>query len=482
MNDIGMLIEGRAAKAEGGDAFERRSPITDEVVTRAPAAKAADAVAAVEAASAAFKDWSELGPNARRAILLKAADLLQSRAPDFARLMTAETGSTTGWGMFNAILGAGHLREAACLTTSVAGEVIPSDKPGNLALAIRVPAGVCVGIAPWNAPVILGVRAIAMALACGNTVILKASEACPATHRLIGEVLNEAGVPPGVINVLTNAPADAAEVVEALVTHPKVRRVNFTGSTRVGRIIGELCGRHLKPALLELGGKAPLVVLDDADLDAAVAAAAFSAFMNQGQICMSAERIIVHEAIADAFVEKFRAKAATITAGQPEGGAHILGSLVSRAAMGHIETLLADALAKGGKVISGGKADGAFMDATIVDHVTPEMAIYTEESFGPSVSVIRVKDDEEAIRVANDTEYGLSAAVFSLNINRALSVAKRIESGICHINGPTVADEPQMPFGGVKASGYGRFGGKGAISEFTDLRWITIESKQHYPF
>ena len=482
MNDVAMLIEGRAAGALAGDVFERRNPIDESVVTRAPAAKTADANAAVEAAAAAFPAWSQLGPNPRRKLLLKAADLVEARAQDFARLATAETGATTGWGMFNAMFAAGLLREAASMTTQITGEIVPSDKPGALALAMRVPAGVCVGIAPWNAPVILGMRAIAIPLACGNTVILKASESCPATHRLIGEVLHDAGLPPGVVNVVTNAPADAAEVVEALIVHPKVRRVNFTGSTRVGRIVGELCGRHLKPALLELGGKAPLIVLDDADLDAAVDGAAFSAFMNQGQICMSAERVIVHEKVADAFVEKFKAKAARITAGHPGEGKHILGSVVSRDAMGHVERLLADARAKGGQVICGGVATGAFMDATIVDHVTPAMSIYSEESFGPSVSVVRVKDDEEAIRVANDTDYGLSAAVFCRDINRAISVAQRIESGICHINGPTVQDEPQMPFGGVKASGYGRFGGKAGINEFTDLRWITIENQQHYPF
>ena len=319
------------------------------------------------------------------------------------------------------------------------------------------------------------------ALACGNTVILKASEACPATHRLIGEVLREAGLPAGVVNVVTNAPEHAAEVVEALIAHPKVRRVNFTGSTRVGRLIGELSGRNLKTCLLELGGKAPLIVLDDADLDAAVDAAAFSAFMHQGQICMSAERVIVQEAVADAFIEKFRAKAAKLTAGDASAG-HILGSVISREAMAHVDQLLADARAKGGAVLSGGVSNGVYMDATIVDRVTPEMRIYGEESFGPSVSVIRVSSDEEAIRVANDTDYGLSSAVFSRDVNRALAMAKRIEAGICHINGPTVQDEPQMPFGGVKGSGFGRFGGKAGIAEFTDLRWITIETDQHDPF
>ncbi|MEO6380267.1 MAG: aldehyde dehydrogenase family protein, partial [Caulobacteraceae bacterium] len=221
--------------------------------------------------------------------------------------------------------------------------------------------------------------------------------------------------------------------------------------------------------------------LDDANLDDAVAGAAFSAFMHQGQICMSAERIIVQDSIADAFIAKFKAKAETLTAGDPREGKHILGAVVSVEAMDRVVHLVQDAASKGAKVVCGGSSNGAIMDATIVDHVKPHMAIYSEESFGPSVSVIRVKDEAEAVKIANDTEYGLSAAVYSTNINRAISVARQIESGICHINGPTVSDEPQMPFGGVKSSGYGRFGGTAGINEFTDLRWITIETDQHYP-
>ena len=479
--DIGLLIGDQNVGAQGGATFDRKDPVTGETATRAAAAKAADAVAAADAAAAAFPAWSKVGPNARRALLNKAADILQAKAGEFGELLVKETGATKGWGGFNAFLAAGMLREAAAMTTQITGETIPSDKPGNLAMSIRVPAGVSLGIAPWNAPVILGVRSIAMPLACGNTVILKASEACPATHRLIGQVMLEAGFPAGVVNVVTNAPEDAGEVVNALIAHPAVRRVNFTGSTRVGKIIAETCGRYLKPVLLELGGKAPFIVLNDANLDDAVAGAAFSAFMHQGQICMSAERIIVQENIADAFVEKFRAKAATLTAGDPREGKHILGAVVSVEAMERVVHLVQDAAAKGAKVVVGGSANGAIMDATIVDHVKPHMAIYSEESFGPSVSVIRVKDEAEAVKIANDTEYGLSAAVYSTNINRAISVAKQIESGICHINGPTVSDEPQMPFGGVKSSGYGRFGGTAGINEFTDLRWITIETDQHYP-
>jgi acyl-CoA reductase-like NAD-dependent aldehyde dehydrogenase len=337
------------------------------------------------------------------------------------------------------------------------------------------------GIAPWNAPVILGVRAVAAPLACGNTVILRSSEVCPKTHSLIIEVMNEAGFPKGVVNLLSNAPEDAPKIVKALIAHPAVKRVNFTGSSRVGKEIAKLCAEHLKPVLLELGGKAPLVVLADADIDAAVDAAIFGAFANQGQICMSTERLIVDESVADAFVGKLAKRAAALPSGDPRGHV-VLGSLVNLAAAERMDELIGDAKAKGASVAAGGKRNGSIVEATIVDHVTPAMRIYKEESFGPVKPVIRVKDDEEAIRVANDTEYGLSSAVFSRDVQRALRVAKRIESGICHINGPTVHDEGQMPFGGVKASGYGRFGGKAVIAEFTDLRWITIEGPQHYPF
>jgi acyl-CoA reductase-like NAD-dependent aldehyde dehydrogenase len=330
--------------------------------------------------------------------------------------------------------------------------------------------------------VILGVRAIATPLACGNTVVLKASETCPRTHALIGAAFHEAGLPDGVVNVITNNLPDAPAVVEALIAHPAIRRVNFTGSTRVGRIIAELCARQLKPVVLELGGKAPLLVLHDADLAEAVKAAAFGAFMNQGQICMSTERIIVVDAIADEFIALFSAKAKTLVAGDPREGKTPLGAVVDLHAAQHVHDLVGDALRHGAKVAAGGDGAGVLMPATVVDYVTPAMRLYREESFGPVVAVIRVKDEEAAIAAANDSEYGLSASVFSRDIARALSVARRIQSGICHINGPTVHDEAQMPFGGVKASGYGRFGGQAGVAEFTDLRWITIETQGgHFP-
>jgi acyl-CoA reductase-like NAD-dependent aldehyde dehydrogenase len=483
MNQVKLLINGNEVAAASSRTFDRTNPLTGEVASRAAAASAADAIAAADAAAAAFPAWSSLGPSKRRARLLRAADVLQSRAEDFTRLMMEETGATGPWAGFNVMLAAGMLREAASMTTQIAGEVIPSDVPGSLAMAVRQPAGVVLGIAPWNAPVILGTRAVAMPLACGNTAVLKASELCPAVHRMIGTCLQEAGLGDGVVNVVTNAPADASAVVEALVGHPAVRRVNFTGSTRVGRIIAEMAARHLKPVVLELGGKAPLVVLDDADLDAAVDGAAFGAFMHQGQICMSTERIVVDRAVADEFAKKLAAKAMALPAGDPRKGSVVLGSVVDKTACDRVQGLVADAVKKGAKVLAGGEVDGTIMQATVLDHVTPEMRIYGEESFGPVVTIVRVNGVDEAVRVANDTEYGLSSAVFGRDVARAINVARRIESGICHVNGPTVHDEAQMPFGGTKASGYGRFGGKAVIDEFTELRWITVQTEpRHYPF
>jgi benzaldehyde dehydrogenase (NAD) len=484
MSDLSMIINGLKVTAEKNATFERRNPLDGTVATRAPAASPGDAVMAVEAAAQAFKTWSETGPGERRMLLLKAAEKLEAKLPLFAEAVAAETGATGMWAGFNVMLAAGMIREAASLTTQVTGEVIPSDVPGSLAMGLRQPAGVVVGIAPWNAPIILGVRAIATPLACGNTVILKGSENCPRTHQLIIEAFQEAGFPPGVVNYLTNAPADAGAVVEALVSHPAVRRVNFTGSTKVGRIIAQTCAKYLKPVVLELGGKAPMVILDDADIDDAVNAAAFGCFANSGQICMSTERIVVDQKVADEFVRKFVAKAGVLPLGDPRKPEPVvLGSVIGMGTVDHCNALIDDALAQGAKLVCGAKAQNTLMPATVIDHVTPKMRIYHEETFGPVKCIVRVKDTQEAIACANDNEYGLAAAVFGRDIARAFNVARKIDSGICHVNAPTVHDEAQMPFGGVKGSGMGRFGGKAGIAEFTDLRWITVQtSPRHYPF
>jgi len=463
--------------------FTRLNPVTGAVASSAPAMRAADMPAIAARAAAAQAPWGAMGPNARRAVLNAAAVALEARKDDFVAAMMGEIGATAGWALFNLGLAASMVREAAALTTQIAGEVIPSDKPGCLAMALREPVGVILGIAPWNAPIILGVRAIAVPLACGNAVILKASEVCPRTHTLIIEAFAQAGFPEGLVQVVTNAPADAGDVVGALIDAPQVRRINFTGSTAVGRIIATRAAQNLKPCLLELGGKAPLLVLDDADLDEAVKAAAFGAFMNQGQICMSTERIIVADAVADEFAEKFRAKVATMAVGDPRDGTTPLGAVVDARTVAHCRALVDDALAHGATLLCGGDTThNVLMPAHVVDRVTPTMTLFRDESFGPVVAIIRARDEAHAIELANDSEYGLSAAVFTCDTARGLRIARQIRSGICHVNGPTVHDEAQMPFGGVGASGYGRFGGKAGIDSFTELRWITVETRPgHFP-
>ncbi len=475
MKTVDLLINGELVGASNNASFQRQNPITEEPATKAAAATVEDALRAADAAAAAFPEWSETPPKIRREILFSAANSLKERSDKIVEAMATEIGATKAWAMFNISLAADMLVEAASMTTQISGELIPSNRPGSLAMAVRQPVGVVLSIAPWNAPVILGVRSLAMPLACGNTVVMKTSEICPNTHLQILEALQEGGLPKGVLNGISNAPENASEIVEALIAHRAVRRINFTGSTRVGRVIAETAGRHLKPALLELGGKAPAIVLDDADLDHTVACIAFGAYMNQGQICMSTEKVIVDEKISDEFVAKLTEKVRTLKAGDPSEGKTPLGSVVDKAAAQRIERLIEDAVEKGAVLLAGGIVDGTLIGATLLDRVSPSMKIYHEETFGPVACIYRAGSIDEAVRVANDTEYGLSASVFGADSIRAMNVAKRIESGICHINGPTVHDEAQMPFGGVKESGYGRFGGKAGIDQFTELRWITIQ-------
>jgi acyl-CoA reductase-like NAD-dependent aldehyde dehydrogenase len=479
------LIGGDWRPSASGSTFERINPFTGEAVTVAAAAGRDDARAAAEAAANAFGAWSATPAEERARLLNAAGDLLDERARDIAATMTEECGATFGWGVFNSTLAAGMLRGAASLTGLVDGatEEIESGVPGLKALAVRQPAGVVLGMAPWNAPVILSTRAVAAPLAFGNTVILKASEKCPRVHAAVASVLHDAGLPPGVINFVVHSTDDAPDVVDELIAHPAVRRVNFTGSTAVGKIIALKCAEHFTPSVLELGGKAPFVVLSDADLANAAAAASFGSFMNSGQICMSTERIIADAAITDELGAKLAERASALTTGDPTDDSTQIGPLVDDASREHVLELIEDARAKGAKVLAGGEDLGNnVISPAVVAGVTPEMRLYGEESFGPVVAIIDANDEDDAIRIANDTKYGLSAAVFAGDPETGMAVARKIESGICHVNGSTVHDEPQMPFGGVKASGWGRFGGHFALAEFTDLRWLTVqEGGRHYP-
>jgi salicylaldehyde dehydrogenase len=478
-----LIIDNQSVAAKSGATFTRNHPHTGEVVTHAAAGGVEDALAAVNSAQTAFLGWRHSAPSERRRLLLKAADVLESKTPQFIEAMGAEVGASGLWAGFNVHLAAGVFREAASMVTQIQGETIPTDKPGTLSMTVRQPVGVILSIVPWNGPVVLAARAIAYPIACGNTVVFRASEASPKTHTLVADALVEAGFPPGVLNVVTNAPKDAPEVIDALIAHKAVRRINFTGSTRVGRIIAQKAATHLKRCLLELGGKSPQVVLDDANIDEAVKAAVFGSFLYQGQICMSTERLVVDESVADEFVAKFAARAKELVMGDPRvNPACVIGPMVASESGARLNAMIDDALAKGATLACGGKADGAIMPATIVDHVKPGMTIYGDETFGPITTVVRVKGVEEAVAVANDSDYGLSAAVFGRDVTRALDVAMRIESGSVHVNGSTVQNEAQAPYGGTKNSGYGKFDGRAVIDEFTELKWITIEpSVQQYP-
>jgi vanillin dehydrogenase len=316
-------------------------------------------------------------------------------------------------------------------------------------------------------------------------VVVKPSEDAPlACGYFVADVLREAGLPDGVLNVVSNDPRDAAEVAEALIAAPPVRVVNFTGSTATGRIIGALAARHLKPAVLELGGKNAIIVLEDADLDHAVSAAVFGVFMNAGQICMSGDRVLVHDALAAEFTERFAARVAALPHGAPTDPATVIGPLVSAAAARRVAGLVADAVGKGARVlVGGGEPDGALHPATVLTGVTPEMRLYHGEAFGPVCAVTGFADDEAAIALANDTEHGLACGVLTENATHGLAVARRLRTGIVHVNDQSVADEPQAPFGGVGASGHGRFGGRWGIESFTDTRWVTLATRHaHYPF
>ncbi|MFJ2239200.1 aldehyde dehydrogenase family protein [Streptomyces sp. NPDC087859] len=480
-----LFIGGKDEPAASGRRAEDVNPYTGEVYATVAAAGPEDVRRAVDAAEAAFPEWAALAPFARRAILLKAADLLDGKGDQVAELMAHEAGGTRPWAHFNVYLAANMLREAAAAVTAPRGEVLTAQEQGALGLAVREPVGVVAAFAPWNAPVILGVRAVAAPLAAGNTVVVKASEDAPIACALfVADVLREAGLPDGVLNVVTNAREDAAEIAEALIADERVRAVNFTGSTNVGRIIGEHAARHLKPAVLELGGKNSVIVLDDADVDYAVDAVTFSVFMNAGQICMSGDRILVHESLAEEFTRKFTAKTASLQAGDPNHPHTVVGPLVAASAAQRVAALVEDAVAKGAKVLTGGgKPDGAVHPATVLTDVPKDAEIYHAEAFGPVCVIETFSDDAAAVAVANDTENGLTCGIITENATHGLAVARGVRTGIVHINDQSVADEPQAPFGGFKASGYGRFGGRWGIEAFSNTRWVTIATQQaHYPF
>lgn len=475
-----MTVHRKTHAPEGLHVIERVSPTTGEIVSREEAHDLAACQRFAANAAAAFPDWSARPTTERAGLLNNVADILEQRVDELSATIIQEIAAPSEWARHNVTFAAETLRGAMTYADEVDRVEVLSDDEGITSRAVRTPCGVVLGIAPWNAPLILGVRAIAAPLLCGNTVLLKGNEFAPRTFQLFGDVLREAGIPENVARVFLNKAEDSEAIVDALIASPVVRRVNFTGSTRVGRRVAEICAKYLTRPLLELGGQAAMLVLDDADLEAAAKAALRGAYLNQGQICMSTERLIVADAVADELVNRIEAGRSLLKLGNPSMPDTDLGPVVSTAAAERLSGLISDAVSKGARLVGGGGIRDAFVEPTLLDDVEPEMRLFREEVFGPILSVTRVANDREAITVANDSEYGLAAAVFSSDPERAEAIAQQIHSGICHINRATVDDNPHAPFGGVKFSGYGRFGGRWALNEFTELRWITsVNSSRH---
>lgn len=479
-----MYIDGAWVTALDGDSYDDFNPYTGEVFARVPAGRRADAKRAVEAAAAAFPAWSRSLPSERQSLFLRAADILEKKKDEIIGFLAEETGCTFGFASFQAAFTPGLLREAAAQTHQANGEIIPSDLPDAFYMAIRQPVGVVAGIGPWNAPLILSLRSICMPIAYGNTAVLKPStEASISGGIVIAQVFHEAGFPKGVLNVVTNGPGKSGEIGDELIENPKVRRINMTGSSAVGRRLAEKAGRHLKRVALELGGQNPMIILRDADIDYAVNAAAFGAFLHQGQICMSTRRILIEKPIAASFTERFVKKVSGLKVGNPKDPETIVGPIINKAQLEDIKKNVEAAVRDGARVLCGAKIEGLCYYPTVLTNVKRGTPFSYEETFGPVVSITEVENEEQAIEIANETSYGLSASVITRDFNKGLAIAEHIESGIVHINDQTVHDEPQVPFGGIKDSGWGRFGGRAGLEEFTELRWISMQrSPRRYPF
>ncbi|KAK7185137.1 hypothetical protein DPSP01_000748 [Paraphaeosphaeria sporulosa] len=471
-NPVPLLINGQDIHHES--TFDVVSPGTGEVCWKAVSANADHATKAVHSAQAAFPSWSQTKPSTRSAILLKAADILEKSIEKYADCMMAEMGADRGAAQFFVTpLAIAMCRDIASRISSVCGSVPVVAKEGQSAMVWKEPYGVVLGVVAWNAPYVFGIRAAATAIATGNTTVIKSSEITPRCYYELGKAFKEAGLPDGVFNVVACKPEDAPVVVNTMIGHPAVRKVNFTGSAATGRKIARTCADHLKPILMELGGKNTAIVLEDADLEKAADECLAGGFLNAGQICMGTDRITVHTSIAPAFTQVLQQRLEALSKSSPSPP--IVSSAASRK---RLDNLVASALSSGARVIAGPQAQSSHPSPatflpTILADVPPTASLYHEEAFGPLVTLSSFATDADAIAFANSTEYGLHGAIFSRDLRRALSIAKKLEVGAVHINSMTVHDEPALPMGGVKGSGWGRFNAGEGMEEFLVRKVVT---------
>ncbi|HSA91636.1 MAG TPA: aldehyde dehydrogenase family protein [Terriglobales bacterium] len=475
-----LYIGGAWVESAGGVLFGDLNPATGELIGNIHQATGEDVERAIAAAYGARTSWANTPAAQRERILLKAADIAESQTAALVDLLITETGAAVGFAHFQVHLVTDFLRAMAGECRRITGETMPMLQPGQFSFSVRRPLGVVAGIGPFNAAMFLPLKKVAMALAAGNTFVLKPSEETPIVGLKIAEIFEAAGLPAGVLNVVSGPGPD---IVRQLIADPRVKLITFTGSDRVGRLLAAEAAKYFKRFVMELGGKNPFIVLKDADIDYAVDCAAFGTYIHQGQVCMASSRIIVEDAVYDEFCKKFVAKTKTVKVGDPRDPATVIGPIIRKSHCAFVDGHIEDAVAHGAKLLTGGTHEGPFYQPTVLAEVTPKMKVYHEETFAPVTSIIRVRDADQALEVANDTSYGLSSSVMTRDIDTALKFAERLEAGMVHINDCTLHDEPTAPFGGVKNSGFGRENGRCGIEEMTEVKWITIQQgKRPFPF
>ncbi|MEJ2157173.1 MAG: aldehyde dehydrogenase family protein [Desulfobacteraceae bacterium] len=479
MDTYQLFIKGKWVPAVSGETFDDMNPYTGECYAKVAKGDLGDVDKAMAAAFDARRPWSGTPPLEREKILSKAAAILEQKMLEFSQVLIQEGGGTVGKTMFEIYQTADLLRTAAADSKRILGDTFHTD-PTKLSFTTRRPWGTVVAISPWNFPLILAMYKVAYGLAAGNTVVLKPASETPVIGLKIGELFQEAGLLPGALNVVTGP---GHIIGDALIKDERCSYVAITGETKTGLHVAKTAAARMKKYTLELGGKNPLIVLSDVDMDFAVDTAAFSTFLHQGQICMSAGRVIVEEKIVEEFSRKLAAKAAGLSAGDPSDPSTVVGPLINDAQVKKVDRLVKDAVAKGADLIQGGKFDGRVYQPTVLAGINPAMRIYHEETFGPVASIISVADEKEALKVANDTEYGLSAALVTNDITKALYLADGLEAGMVHVNNGSIDADAPCPFGGCKSSGQGREGGRYSLESMTQIKWVTIQKGQkQYPF
>ncbi|NLY04188.1 MAG: aldehyde dehydrogenase family protein [Campylobacter sp.] len=483
MKEYKLYINGEHRSSGNGNVIDSINPNDGSVFAKVHMASKDDIELAIESAYQAQKKWAKTTPREKEAVLLKAADIFDNRRDDIEEILMKESGSTLAKCNFEIGVVSDILRVAAGEARRVNGETFVSNDEGVFSYSLRRPLGVIAGISPFNAPMILSSKKFAFAIAAGNSFVLKPSSQTPVCGLVFGEIFKEAGLPDGVLNII---PCKSSDLGDTFQKDKRVSMITFTGSTSVGRAIAKSAGEYMKKCTFELGGKSPVLVLDDADVKYAVDTAFFGTFMHQGQICMAGTRVIVHESLYDEFVKLFVKKVGTLQVGDPSDHKTVIGPLIEEKQCSFIDSLVEDAVKRGARVLTGGVGTnkGCFYQPTTIVDVTPDMDIFQTEAFGPVVAISKARDTDHAIELANDNDYGLSSTVVTNSIENALKCSEEIESGMVHINGPTLQDEAHIPFGGVKMSGLGREGGRFAIEEMTELKWVTMEAlgNHKYPF